>query len=122
MANREIQEIARALEMAADDRWEQAGAALDGLVGPVPDGLRAFFAMRLSRQRTRAQAFSALRHDLANALTIGLANLEGMIDGAVPVTQARLDNVCDALRRGGTLVDRLRDHERGEINNDAHSV
>jgi hypothetical protein len=44
-----------------------------------------------------------LRHELGNHIGIALANLEGMIDGIVPVTPARLEAVADALRAARKL-------------------
>ena len=44
------------------------------------------------------------RHELGNLLALALANLEGMIDGLVAPTPARLESLADALRRACELV------------------
>ena len=44
------------------------------------------------------------RHELGNLLGIALANIEGMIDGLVDPTPARLEAVADALRRASALT------------------
>ena len=50
------------------------------------------------------------RHELGNLLAIALGNVEGMIDGLVEPTPARLESVAEALRRAGRL---LRGEDRG---------
>jgi hypothetical protein len=53
-----------------------------------------------------------LKHELGNAIGIALANLEGMIDGIVDTTPARLETVAASLRRAGALIARLPSAER----------
>ena len=110
-ANMRMEEILRALDLAGDEEWEDAKRALDGVEGPVAEPLRSFFSRMIARDRARANALSTLRHDLANAMSIALANLEGMLDGAVAINPGRLNNVCEALRRARGLLDRLRGNE-----------
>lgn len=45
-----------------------------------------------------------MRHELGNLLAVALANVEGMIDGLVDPTPARLEALADALRRAGALL------------------
>ena len=104
-----LEETARALDRAGHEEWHDAAAALDGVEGPVAEALREFFTRMLARDRARAGALSTTRHELANAMSIALANLEGMADGAVNVTPARLNNVCEALRSACGLLERLRE-------------
>ncbi|HTU82187.1 MAG TPA: hypothetical protein VMF61_08665 [Candidatus Acidoferrales bacterium] len=94
--------------MAAEQDWDGARGAIDGVEGFPGEDLRAFFERMSSRERGRSDALATMRHDLANAVTVALANLEGMIDGAVAVTPARLRNVCDALHRAQGLLAGLR--------------
>lgn len=49
-----------------------------------------------------------LAHDLANAVTIALANVEGMSDGIVEPTAQRLEAVAESLRRARDLIAQLR--------------
>lgn len=49
-----------------------------------------------------------LAHDLANAVTIALANVEGMSDGIVQPTPQRLEAVAESLRRARDLIAQLR--------------
>ena len=98
------QQVRRALEMAADEEWEAARAALDAADGAIADELRTFFSRMSSRDRARRDAVAAMRHEMANAITVALANLEGMVDGAVAVTPKRLKNVCEALQRAQGLL------------------
>lgn len=46
------------------------------------------------------------RHELGNLLGVALANVEGMVDGLVPPTTQRLEDVADALRRACELLQR----------------
>ena len=50
------------------------------------------------------QGRDEMRHELGNLLAVALANVEGMIDGLVDPTPARLESVADALRRAGALL------------------
>jgi hypothetical protein len=45
-----------------------------------------------------------MRHELGNLLAVALANVEGMIDGLVEPTPARLESVANALRRAGAML------------------
>ena len=96
--------LQRALESALEEDWESARAALDGVAGPTADGIRAVIRAIESHERARRNAQFEMRHELGNAITIALANIEGMADGAVPVTPKRLQNVCEALRRAQGLL------------------
>ncbi len=53
-----------------------------------------------------------VRHELGNALSIVLANLEGMIDGIVAPTNERLEAIADAVRRSQTLLSRMGEDTR----------
>jgi hypothetical protein len=50
------------------------------------------------------QGRDEIRHELGNLLAVALANVEGMIDGLVDPTPARLESVADALRRASLLL------------------
>jgi len=45
-----------------------------------------------------------VRHELGNLLAVALVNVEGMIDGLVEPTPARLESLADALRRASALL------------------
>lgn len=46
------------------------------------------------------------RHELGNLLAIALANVEGMLDGLVEPTPAKLESLADALRRARDVLER----------------
>lgn len=52
----------------------------------------------------RCASAKKARHDLANLLTIAQASVEGMIDGVVPVTEARLNRLCDILSQARLML------------------
>jgi hypothetical protein len=47
---------------------------------------------------------SDARHELGNLLAVALANIEGMVDGMVETSPARLEAVADALRGARDLL------------------
>lgn len=53
----------------------------------------------------RRAARKKARHDLGNLLTIAQSSVEGMIDGIAPVTEARLQRLCDILSQARALLD-----------------
>jgi hypothetical protein len=114
-ANMGLEEAVRALDHAGHEEWAEATAALDGVDDPVAEALRSFFARMLARDRARDGALSRVRHDLANTMSIALANAEGMADGAVRVTPARLSNICQALRSARGLLESLRESRMEEV-------
>lgn len=87
------QELRRTLDIAAGEGWEAARTALDGLEGETVEELRTFATRMISQ-----------RHDLRNAISIAVANLEGMLDGALTVTPTRLQSICKALVRAQGLL------------------
>ena len=50
------------------------------------------------------QQSDEVRHEIGNLLGIALANIEGMLDGLVDPTPARLEALADALRRANRLL------------------
>lgn len=48
-----------------------------------------------------------IKHDLANAVSIVLANLEAMTDGIVSATPERLEALAQSLRHAQTLIAKL---------------
>lgn len=53
-----------------------------------------------------------IRHDLANAVSIALAMVEGMADGIVEPNAENLETVAAGLRRAGQLIAQLDPHQR----------
>jgi hypothetical protein len=49
---------------------------------------------------------SEIRHELGNLLAVALANVEGMVDGLVAPSPAKLEAVADALRRARDILQR----------------
>lgn len=96
--------LEQALERAIHEDWQAAGASLDGVDGPIADKVRVLVHSLEANQRSRRAAQSEMRHELGNAITIALANVDSMVDGALPVTPKRLQNVGDALRRAQRLL------------------
>jgi hypothetical protein len=64
-----------------------------------------------TEQRTERQRHE---HEIANLLSIALANVEAMVDGALGTTPERLENVCQALRDAREHLDKLQDEDKDE--------
>jgi hypothetical protein len=52
----------------------------------------------------RRAAIKKARHDLDNLLTVAQASVEGMLDGIAPITEARLNRLCEILSQARALV------------------
>lgn len=52
----------------------------------------------------RRAAIEKARHDLGNLLTIAQTSVEGMLDGIAPITEARLNRLCEILSEARALV------------------
>jgi hypothetical protein len=87
-------EVVRTLELLQRNDVEGARRALEELAERSAE-----------RERGRAQAFAALRHDVGNALSIAQANIEGMLDGVLTQTPERLRGIREALRGAGHMLD-----------------
>lgn len=100
-----------ALKLAEAGAWAEAIAALEGCSDPLGAPLMAVFDRRLCAQRDEARSRSVRRHELANLVSIALANLEAIADGTLARTPQRLYNICGALRDAGRLLEEMRETE-----------
>lgn len=57
---------------------------------------------------------SALLHDIRNQLAVAVANIEGLRDGILEPTPARLDAVLTALENVDALLSKADVQERGQ--------
>ena len=102
------QKLIHALDMMIVHDWENAKAALDDLHDPISGRLYMLVA-ECKRQEVRRQRRSALlRHEMGNALSVALANVEGIIDGIVPNESVRWEGIGEALRSVAAMLDRWR--------------
>lgn len=91
------QALARALELALQDDFEQAEELLAARSEAPVVKIRQLLEDRQHFERTRRSAMSATRHDLGNALSIAQASIEAMLDGVVGITDPRLTRVRNIL-------------------------
>lgn len=85
--------------------WGGADVALMGGSGPLAEGLTRLMTELKDCERERATAAAHLRHEIGNALSIALANIEGMIDGVLDLTPERLEGIHQALSGIGAHLD-----------------
>ena len=106
-----FEEVGYALKFAEAGAWTEAIAELEGCSDSLAEPLAAAFDRRLRAERGAARARSAKRHELANLVSIALANLEAIADGTLARTPQRLYNICGALRDAGRLLEEMRETE-----------
>ncbi len=101
-------QLIRALDRAAASDWDGARAALQPPDDLPAVRLLAFIADIERREDDRRRSNATLRHEIGNALAIVQANLEGVIDGVLEPSGARLASMREALASAGALLEGLR--------------
>jgi hypothetical protein len=76
--------IQHAIELVIAGHLEQARQAIRDIEEPLA-------------QQLAPSALTAARHDIGNALSIAKASIEAMLDGIVPITDARLNRIRSIL-------------------------
>ncbi len=71
-----------------------------GNLAIVEEKLRGIQECLHERHRSMAKT----RHDLGNLLSIAEASVEAMLDGVVPITDARLSRISDLLREASASL------------------
>ena len=104
-----LEHFRRALDLAKSGSWGEAAGALDGDSDPVARCLAECFAQRAVLENVDERARRMKLHEIANLVSIALANLEAIVDGALDGSPQRYDNICEALRAAGAL---LKEEER----------
>jgi hypothetical protein len=85
--------LQHAIECVAARDWAGADEALKALQARENDGLRSA---------------AHVRHEIANAVSIVQANVEGMLDGVLEPSRERLEGLRHALSGITTMLDLLR--------------
>ncbi len=99
------QRILHAVDLALVQEYDRAKALLEQIEDPLGNRLFMLIAALEQRLHTRREHQSELRHEIGNALGVVQANVEGMLDGVLDPTPARLRGVHDALRSAVRLLD-----------------
>lgn len=84
------QVLTRALDLALEGKISDAQATLADRTETPALQLAAFL-------KQRANAMSAARHDMGNALSIARSSVEAMLDGIVETTQPRMNRLREIL-------------------------
>lgn len=100
-------ELLRALDLAIAHDWAGATAALQNQTDPDAERLSGLFADLDRQDESRRRSTAHARHEIGNALTIVLANLEAVIDGVLEPTAERLAAMRDALTAAGAALENL---------------
>lgn len=99
-------DLLRAVDLAMTRDWTGAAAHLPP-DDPISARLSALFADLERQDESRRRSAAGARHEIGNALTIVLANLEGVIDGVLEPTAERLSGMRDALAAAGAALEDL---------------
>ena len=99
------QRILHAVDLALVQEYDRAKALLEQIEDPLGNRLFMLIAALEQRLQSRRARQSELRHEIGNALGVVQANIEGMLDGLLAATSARLRGVHDALRTAVRLLD-----------------
>ena len=107
--------MARALELALREEFDEAQAVLAPHAQPIAVRLSAFLKKQQVREGRRTAEMSKARHEVGNALSIAQASLEAMLDGVVGITDPRLNRLRDILSHVSASMYELtsKDSERG---------
>lgn len=100
-------DLLHALDLVALDEWNSARDLLERIDDPLADRLLMLSNDLQKRERERERLLATTRHEIANALAIALANIEGVIDGVVDPTPARRRGIREALVAAGERLEGL---------------
>jgi signal transduction histidine kinase len=100
--------VLHALDLTILGEYDEAKRLLEPLDGDVAGRLFLLICDLEQQDFTRHRALAVVRHEIGNALSIAQANLEGMADGVVPFTPARVESVLNSLKAAGLRLDDLR--------------
>lgn len=100
--------VLHALDLAMLGDWEGAKRSLLDVDDPIAPRLSALFTEQQILESERSEARAIARHELGNAISIAQITVEGIIDGVLPATPERLDNIRAALRAAATLLSDLK--------------
>lgn len=97
-----------ALDLLALYDWNSARDLLERIDDPLADRLLMLSNDLQKREREREHLLATTRHEVANALAIALANIEGVIDGVVDPTPTRRRGIREALVAAGERLEGLK--------------
>src|SRR5581483_2185803 len=100
--------VLHALDLAMLGDWEGAKRRLLDVDDPIAPRLSALFTAQQILESERTEARALARHELGNAISIAQITVEGMMDGVLPATPERLENVRTALRAAAALLSDLK--------------
>ncbi|MGC8484861.1 MAG: sensor histidine kinase [Candidatus Baltobacteraceae bacterium] len=98
------QRLVHALDLATLGDYDAAKAELEPLEDPISGRLLLFIQGLEERNRRDRRARSMLRHEVGNALSIAQSNIEGIVDGVLDASPARLEGIRDAIVGAGHLL------------------
>lgn len=102
-----LADLLHAVDLLALYEWNSARDLLERIDDPLADRLMMLSSDLQKRERERERLMATTRHEVANALAIALANIEGVIDGVVEPTLARRQGIREALVAAGERLEGL---------------
>jgi len=100
--------ILHAIDLASMREWDDAKMLLESIDDPVANRLFMLICELEEIEHVRLRQRSVIRHEVGNAITIAQANVEGIIDGLLPSTPARMEGIRSSLASAATIIDGLR--------------
>ncbi len=96
--------LLHAIDLAILGEWEAAKEQLRAIEGGISSRLTELIVRQQARESEQARSSALARHEIGNALSIARANIEGMADGILDVSQQRLNGIAAALASAGLLL------------------
>ncbi len=100
--------ILHAIDLACMREWSEAKALLEGLDDPISNRLFMLICELEATEQLALHQRSLVRHEVGNALTIAQANVEGIMDGLLASTPARLEGIRASLASASSIIEQLR--------------
>jgi signal transduction histidine kinase len=100
--------LLHALDLTAMQEFDEAKRLLEPLDDAVAGRLFLLICDLEQERQARGRDIAFVRHEIGNAISVAVANLEGMADGVVATTPERLEAIVQSLHAAGGLLDRLR--------------
>jgi signal transduction histidine kinase len=113
-----VSAVLHAIDLASMREWDEAKALLEGLDDPVSNRLFMLVCELEAAEQLGLRQRSLVRHEVGNALTIAQANIEGIMDGLLPSTPARLEGVRASLASAASILEQLRRRPDAERQDD----
>lgn len=102
------QQLLHAIDMMMVCDWENAKTAIEDLDDALSGRLHMLISECERREQENHRVAALMRHEMGNALSVAMANLEGVMDGVLACDRQRLEAMHEAMGTVSSLLDRWR--------------